>query len=45
MLIGWANLDIADPKSLKHKLAEIVATVGWDLADKMVVCLSIRTAS
>ncbi|KAF3933318.1 hypothetical protein ABW19_dt0201447 [Dactylella cylindrospora] len=41
MLMTWDHQDIDEPKSTKHKLAEVVATTGWELADKIMICLSL----
>ncbi|KAK6359363.1 Arginyl-tRNA--protein transferase 1 [Orbilia brochopaga] len=41
MLGTWETQDIDDPASLKHKLAEVAATVGQDVAMRIMVCLAI----
>ncbi|KAK6535437.1 Arginyl-tRNA--protein transferase 1 [Orbilia ellipsospora] len=41
MLMDWDSSKIENPGSTKHKLAEVVATIGQDLMPRIMTCLAL----
>ncbi|KAK6360259.1 Arginyl-tRNA--protein transferase 1 [Orbilia blumenaviensis] len=41
MLLHWEDMDINVPVNVKHKIAEVIATIGIELASRVIVCLAL----